>query len=487
MSNNKLTLAKNELWRRGVLVWKLDEAQKQLYKKFYGDDGRIHTWLLSRRNGKTYLLIVLALEQCIKKKNSIVKIIAPTKLQINNIIRPIIRQLLEDCPEDIKPQIKKSDFIYYFSNGSELQLAGTDGGHAEKLRGGNSDLCLVDEAGSCDDLNNIIRDILLPTTLLTKGKIILASTPPKEPDHEFLGFIEECEMRGTLTIKTIYDNPRITPELIEEMAKELGGKDTDSFKRECLCQIIKSEKDSVFPEVDDELLKEIVMEWDKPPFYDAYESMDLGFKDLTVVLLGYYDFRKDKVIIEDEVVMNGSKLTLPRLIEDIRNKENALWFNPLTNETKKPYLRISDINYIVTQEIYRINKEKYGDEMSFSCAKKDDNAAAINTLRVMLATKKIIIHPRCTTLIRHLKNCRWLNTTTKDKFARSPDDGHYDAADALKYFVRHIIYTKNPYPYNYGLNAKDLFVVDSEKTRNQAKNITTNVNVFKTIFNIKGR
>lgn len=478
MSNLSKQEALSELWRRGILSWKLDSVQKDLYKLFYNSENKIQCWLLSRRFGKTRTLIVLALEQCIRVPNSIVKFVSPTKLQVNNNVRPLIRELLEDCPNDIKPEFRSKDYIYYFSNGSEIQLAGTDNGHAEKLRGGNSHIAIIDEAGSCSDLTNIIRSILLPTTLITKGKVLLAGTPPKHYEHDFNTFVEECEARDTLIKKTIYDNPRLTQKDIEDTISEYGGAQSEEFRREYLCEPIKDSKFSAIPEFTPELEKEIVKEWPKPPFYDAYEAMDLGFKDLTVLLYGYYDFRADKVIIEDEQVIDGSKLQLPTLVEDIKKKEQQLWYNPYTNEVKKPVIRVSDINYIVTSEISRIS---HG-EINFVIPKKDDKGAAVNTLRAMLGGHKIIINPRCKTLIRHLNNVRWKKSEGNSVFARSVDNGHYDAVDALTYFIRTINYSKNPYPIGYGINTKDIFIKDkSGFTKNSP------IAVYKKIFNIKDK
>lgn len=469
--------AKKELWRRGVLSWKLDQTQKELYNLFYNSSHRVQTWLLARRSGKTYTLCVLALEQCIKVPNSIVKFASPTKLQITTIIRPLLKKILSDCPDELKPEFRSKDFIYFFPNGSEIQLAGTDSGHAEKLRGGDSHICIVDEAGSCSDLENVVKSILLPTTLITNGKVLLAGTPPSEPDHDFIKFIEEAELRGSLVKKTVYDNPRITKEQLEELIKELGGLNTDAAKRELLCMIVKDSNTAVIPEMTDELCSLIVKEWPKPPFFDAYVGMDLGFVDLTVVVFGYYDFRSAKIIIEDELVVKGVDLQLPTFIDKILEVENKLWCNPLTNEMKQ-VKRVSDINYIVMKEISRASNG----QLSFEAAKKDDNEAAINKLRVLLNSQQIIIHPRCTTLIRHLKNVKWKSSVNKSIFARSPDDGHYDAVEALKYLVRSINFSKNPYPIHYNMNMKDLHVQNPEKFYEN-----DNMNIYKRIFNIRKR
>jgi hypothetical protein len=469
--------AREELWRRGLLSFKLDSTQKELYSLFYNSKHKIMTWLLSRRQGKTYTLCILALEQCIRKQNSIVKFVSPTKIQVNNNVRPIIRQILEDCPNDIKPEFRAKDYIYYFPNGSEIQLAGTDGGHAEKLRGGDSDIFFVDEAGSCSDLDNVIKNILLPTTLITKGKGVLASTPPSESEHDFLNYIEEADRRGSLIKKTVYDNPRITKDQLDELINELGGLSSDSARRELLCEIIKDSTTSVIPEFTETLAPQIIKEWPRPPFFDVYVSMDIGFKDLTVVLFGYFDFRADKIVIEDELVVDfqDTDMNIKTLTELILKKEETLFINPLTLEVKPPYKRVSDINYIVTQEIYQHSNHK----LSFDTADKYDNSSAINTVRLMIGNQKVIINPRCTTLVRHLKNAKWMKN--KEKFARSPDNGHYDAVDALKYLIRSVALKKNPYPAHYNLNMTDLFINNPEKFNTP----NNQIEVYKKIFGIK--
>ena len=479
--NNKTKLNRQhavaELWHRGELSWKCHKVQKELREVFLSaPDNSTLVWLLARQSGKSYDLAILALEQALQKQNSIIKILTDTKLHAQSIFEPIFKMVLEDCPEYLKPSYTESKFTYHFSNGSQIQLAGSDNKHYERLRGQKSDLVLVDEAGFCDNLKHIVKSILLPTLTHTGGKIILASTPPTNPDHDFYEFIEQAELNNTLTKKTIYDNPLLKQEQIDRIIKEMGGDNSPQFRREYLCEVIREEENVLFPEFTPELEKQIIKEWPKPPFYDSYVSMDLGYKDLTVVLFGYFDFRANKVIFEDEIVLSGKELQLPELTNQILKKEAQLWSNPLTGETKAPYLRVSDINYIVTQEISRISNG----EASFAATKKDDKESALNNLRVMLATGKVIISPKCKTLIRHLRNCRWKNTEQKKTFARSPDNGHYDAVDAATYFVRSIAYSKNPYPAHYNMDMSDLYVNSPSKFYGQSS-----LDSYRAIFNVR--
>jgi hypothetical protein len=454
--------AKAELWRRGQLSWLLDTNQKDLYNLFHKSDHKIQTWLLARRSGKTHTLLVLAFETLLRKPRTIVKFVAPTRLQVQTIVRPLIGKITEDCPKDLIPEFKTQDFIYYFPNGSELQLAGSENKNAEKLRGGECDIAIIDETQDVSDLDNIVQSILLPTTLTTKGKILIAGTPPRETDHLFVKYIEEADQKGALIKRTVYDNPRISKDDLEKeiLSQYPLREKSEEFRREFLCEIIKDQSVSVIPEFTDELKQQIIKEWPKPPHFDAYVSMDLGAIDLTAVLFGYYDFRAAKIIIEDELVADFSKkdMNIERLTQLIKEKEEGLWTNLITNEFKKPYLRVSDINPIVMQEIA---VKSFG-QVYFTTTKKDEKEAAINNMRSLLGGHKIIIHPRCVNLIRHLDNVKWKSVKNKQTFARSPDNGHYDCVDALIYFCRNVVFSKNPYPANFDLGQGDIFIPNQD-------------------------
>jgi len=465
------SLAIAQLWRIGNLSWKLRPHQKELYNLFYSSKEKTNTWLLSRRQGKTFTLLILATEACLRNPNVVVKFVAPTKAQVNQIIRPIIREILVDCPKELQPELKTQDWVYYFPNGSEIQLAGSEAGHYQRLRGGSSWIAIVDEAQDVTDLDDVIGSVLLPTTLTTKGKILLAGTPPKNSDHDFIRYIEKAELAKTLVKQTIYDNKSISKEDIGLLADELGGVDSEAFRREMMCEIIKDPSTSVVPEFTKEMKDKVVKEWVKPSFYHPYVGMDLGFDDLTVVLFAYYDFRNDKVVFEDEFVINGVDLHLDKLANTILDIEFKLWTNQLTNETTKPFIRVSDIQPIVVSEITRLSNY----QLKWHNADKRDKDASINFMRMMISQEKVIIHPRCVTLIRHLENVRWASKNNRDTFARSADDGHYDAVDAMRYLLRAVDYKKNPYPVN---SNPDQFVYN-----NKNNPINKQVDVFKKIFN----
>jgi len=425
----------------------------------------------------SYLLCILASEKCMQQPGSIVKYLCPVKKQVKTVIHPIMDEIFKDCPPEMRPEFKQNDYMYVFPNGSQIQMAGTDGGHHESLRGGKSDMWIIDEAGFCTDLSYVIRSILAPTTLTTGGRGILASTPSKSPDHEFIvNFVKPAEFKKELIKYTIYDNPLIDEKTLQEVIDEFpSGIEDPEFKREYLCEIVRGES-SVIPEFTREAEKDIVKEVTRPPFFDSYVSMDIGFRDQTAVLFGYWDFKNAALVIEDEFIQDGETLLMDKFALDVRKKEEKLWTSPISGEFKAPYMRVADNNNQIM-----LNQLTYDHNLMFIPTRKDQKEAAIATLRLKIANRQIIIHPRCETLIYHLQNATW---DKKGKnFTRSPDGSHYDCLDALIYMMRNVSENKNPYPAGYGIKNTDFFTPDSQKKYTKSEEAW--INIFKTRSSLK--
>ena len=219
----------HQLWNIGNLEYLLKGKQKDIKKYLKENDKSISVVLASRRWGKSFILCLWSIEECIKASNSIVKYACPTKEMVYKIIHPIIKKIIQDAPEHLKPEWKEKRQVWVFPNGSEIQIAGTDKGNIEFLRGGSAVLCICDEAGFMDDLDYAVNSVLAPTTDTTGGKVVLASTPNyKEPNHEFhINFLYPLEESGELVKFTIYDSPMVTPEKIQEIINRYPKKTLD--------------------------------------------------------------------------------------------------------------------------------------------------------------------------------------------------------------------------------------------------------------------
>jgi hypothetical protein len=444
------------LWYRGVLHWKLDANQKEMHKLCHENPNKVIVLGCSRRLGKTFFLVTLALEHCLQNPNSIVKFIAPTIKDIRRIIAPLVRTICSDCPSDIMPVYKTQEHVWRFANGSEIQLGATDSGNADSIRGNDAHLCIVDEAGFCDNLAYITKGVLLASVILTGGKVIMASTPPKSMDHDFVTFMRQAQLNNAYIKKTIYDNPRMTTKQIDDLALEYGGKDSTDFRREYLVELITSDEDAIIPEFNSKTKPNLIKETTLPPFYEAYVSMDIGVVDLTVVLFAHYDFKTATVYVEDEIVMNGKEMVSDTLAARIKETEKKLWIDPISGAPKPPYMRVSDNNNLLLLNDFQIKHN-----LLFLPANKDNLEASLNNTRMLIKQQRVIINPRCITLINHLETGIWNKARTS--FARSSDKGHFDAIHSLIYLLRHIDFTRNPYPANYDSGRENFFIRESNQ------------------------
>jgi len=350
--------AVHELWRLGELSWKLKGNQKNVYKTLKEDPNDVTCILISRRFGKSYTNCILAIETCIRQPGSIVKYACPTQNQVRRIIQPIMRDIFKDAPEELKAVYNTQEKAYRFNNGSEIQISGTDSGNAESLRGGSAELLICDEAGFMTDLDYVVNSILLPTTDTTDGRLLLTSTPNyKDPMHEFHeSFVFPMEAEGRLIKYTVYDSPMVDENRIKKIiARYPGGESNQKFRCEYLCEIPRSSELTVIPEFNEELKSQIVTSnVDMPPFFDPYVSMDVGFRDLTVAIFGYYDFRNAKLVILDELVMNGPEMTTDRLAEEIKKKEKMRFYNEKFEEEVPTYLRVMDNDLKLINDLSRL-------------------------------------------------------------------------------------------------------------------------------------
>jgi hypothetical protein len=441
------------LWEQGVLDWKLTEPQRHIKKGILEDINKTSVVLCSRRLGKTYLVLSMATEICIQKPYAIVKYAFPKQNMAKKMLMPVFRKLFDDCPPHIKPEFMVAEKVWRFPNGSEIQISGTDNGGFDNLRGGDADLCIVDEAGFCDDLTYGVRSVLSPSTKITKARTILVSTPSRHENHEFIQeWVLPYQSEDRIKVFTIYDNPNFNAEAIKEAEEEypLGVHDI-MFRREYLCEIIRSTETSILPSFNNDAEKQIVTDqYVRPVYYDPYVSFDIGGVDLSALLFGYYDYEAAKLVIEDEIVVDGTTNT-EILAALIKEKEMQLWQNPLDKSQIEPYLRVIDTNNkILATDLSKLHG------LIFSPVKKDKRQAAINSLDVAISRRGIVIHPRCKHLLYHMKMAEWNNAQTdfkrlKDTPGGKIRGGHADCLAALIYMHRSVVKSHNPFPSGYNI------------------------------------
>lgn len=426
------------LWSRGNLSWKLHSGQALINQALNRSTGKLYVCNCARQFGKSYAMVCRSIELAIKNPRSRSKYATAFLTDLVEFIIPTFEKILEDCPQNLRPKYKVQGSKWVFPNGSEIKLVGLDK-NPNGLRGNTIDLIVIDESGFVDQLDYLYKSIIIPaTTHRPNAKIIMISTPPSTPAHEFTDFAQRAERDGNYSKFTVFDNPMLDDRAIQVLAAEYGGETSTTWRREFLCEFVTDADSQIIPEWRDSFISEPKLD-QFTQFYHRYVGMDLGVKDFTVALFGYYDFRRATLVIEDEVKLSGPTLTTLLIKNSISEIEQRLWGE------LKPYRRVCDNNWpILIQDLASEHN------MSFIAVTKDSLEAMINEVRLMVQKGQIEVSPKCLQLIGSLKYGVW--DKSKKKFARSTAYGHFDALAALIYLVRYLDKRMNPVPATFGFD-----------------------------------
>lgn len=458
--SQKEIISRNEivalLWQRGDLSWKLHAGQQVIENAYRNVNGKLFISNCARRFGKSYWGVCKVLESALKSKS---KSIVATAFQSDLVefILPAFDEILSDCPSQLRPVFNKARNLFVFKNGSQIKLVGLDkkpnGLRGNKLNG----TILLDEAGFISNLGKIYSSVIIPATMYSNAKVIMISTPPVSPDHDFKKFCEKAILENAYVKLTIHDNPMVTPEMIEEYRKECLT--VSDFNREYLCAFEVDEALHIIPEFDE---SKHTFEGSKRDeffkYYRHYVCFDIGVVDPSAFIYSYYDYSKQKLIIEYESELQGKDVTTENINSNLE----------LFDDYKKPFKTIADNNnYILIQDLNSRYKK------IVIPVKKDELHAMISELRWQFKTDKILISKECKKLISQLQNGIW--NKNKTEFARQ--SGHHnDFIAALVYLIRGLNEYESPIPTTYG---STFDTISTQQNNEQSQSI----NELKKLFN----
>lgn len=346
-----------------------------------------------------------------------------------------MRTLLFDCPKTLRPRWNVADGYWQFCNGSEIHIAGCNNGHADDSRGQRSHLNVIDEAGFVDELEYLLKSVLLPQTLTTGGVTVLISTPPKSPAHELIPILRQAESEGAYFKWVLDQTTHLTQAAKDALVSEMGGRDSAEAQRELWCEIVTDPARAVVPEFTEERAKALVRPVPPPTYETPLVSLDVGFEDYSHELFGYYHFRTATLRIQKETRLR--RMRTDQLAAETKRIEAELWPEYKPESTLQPS-RVSDTDLILLADLGALHK------LHFVPTAKDEKEAMVNELRLWVQNGRIQIDPSCVHLVRQMKSAIWNKQRTQ--FERTAADGHFDGVDALIYMLRNAPIHVNPYP-----------------------------------------
>lgn len=398
------------LWKKGALSYKLRPEQKRFKEEIDNPDKQLIVGNISRRWGKSFTLALFAIEQALKRKQKI-RYAAAFKTDLREFILPAFEQIMEDCPDSLRPTYLSSNETFTFKNGSEIKLVGLDK-NKNGLRGNAINVIILDEAGFVANLKYQYETVIIPATAKQKNiKIVVISTPPESPEHYFVDLIRKADSQpnGYYLCLTIDDISDLDPAERKRLMDEVGGELSTNAQREFFCKLVVDSSRAIAPSfnrlhVTDKEFSDI--SWRL--FGDTG-----GVRDKTVFLKVGYDHNTQQVIFRDELYFDP-KTTSQEIVNKVREAYPGL---PLTMDAP---------------EQLRIDYAAMG--LIAAQPQKDEFDAGLLLLNTTFHNNRALIHKDCKLLIRTLEN-GMLNRQRTD-YERTDSLGHADAVAAAIYALR---------------------------------------------------
>lgn len=435
-------------WRSGHLFYLLRPSQRLIYTAIEESHGKSRKFVFccGRGWGKSFLLFLRRVEKALRYPNTDHVFVAPVQRKVAEYLEPIARDVLKDCPSDLRPRFYGADLVYKFPNGSRVMVCGSNQKAFDNIRGGTFKSVGVDEGAYHDYLIELVERVLMPALNKGNGDLEMGSTPP-DVEHPFdQRYCTEAELGGFYFHATIHE-AGYPVDQIEEFKREAGWIETErrwkspahelTWRVEYLAERgLRNPDKTIIPGWDDKYVRDIKHDQYYPFFHKAV-SLDVGTKhDLTVALFGYYHYLNAQLVIEDEFQLAGPEFTTLKLSSAIRVKERNLW------GSQQPVIRVTDISDIQSDLNVTHN-------LPFVSVSKTELHAMVNRLNLLVDAGRLIVHPRCKLLIQTLKNGIW--DKNRVEFGRSEIGlGHMDALASLIYMnlTFEAWFSHNPIPIN---------------------------------------
>jgi len=446
------------LYHNGIIAsWYLKKSQMKFYEMLLKE--KLVVAKCHRRFGKGTTVLTYVAERCLKE-NIIVRYGAETQGQAYQIFDFLMGKIFYKCP-DMKPRLRNGH--YEFKSGSRIYIFGVkDSGEIDKARGTEAHIIILDEYGFWRfKAEYILKSILLPQLMNTKGQALITSTPPEDLTHDYVNQVIKAEKGGYLFNWTLQDSVNIgekTEKEKQDIIDDCGGEDSVHYQREYMCNLIPTKERLVIPEAQDEEL--YVGKMDRPPHVEFYVCMDLGLIDHTAVLFGYLDFKNSRLVVEDEYWANYNSTA--EIVEACKIKEKKLKMHEI-------YRRIGDCE---RQQLWDMsNDHGYPVAPIIKRSKQSGKGfrdSVINQLRVGIKEGKLLVDPDgCPNTVRQLKYGIWNERRTD--FERTETMGHLDALMSVCYMFDNISWDRNPYPSMYHKLRESDSYINIEELRNRDK------------------
>jgi hypothetical protein len=420
-----------EAWNCGDLAYKLHEAQRVIYDKIKELPTNVRDVVLfcARRFGKSVLIVLMAIEDCIKYPGFRVGIYGPNLSQTIEIVEEKMELIANDAPPGLITKFRYGKL--YKIGQSSIRIGGFDKKNVKKNLGKGLDKIYTEEAcaSKSEEFDYAMKEVLSPLLFHSKGIFVHATTPPPELDHSFLiNVIPRAQRSDTFFKFTINDNPLADYDMKAQAIEDSGGLNTVAYRRNYMVEVLRDGSLVCLPRFSKE---KSIVDFKIPAHSSWIFFGDLGgVRDKTAGGIAFYDFERAKLCVVDEIEFEPHATSteiadgIQRLLKWVPEGAQCRMVFDMPGQSQVDFQKMHNL--------------------VLQLPSKDDFDAALNSLDVAFSKEKIEIHPRCKFLALSCENGRFNNTRTS--FIRTAELGHCDGIAALVYGWRMCDKTTNPFP-----------------------------------------
>ena len=344
------------------------------------------------RSSKTYSLCQLIIIYCLQNPNKVVSIVRKSFPSLRATVMRDFFEVLKDLELYNSDNHNKTNHIYRFPNGTEVEFFSVD--DEQKIRGRKRHICW------CNEANELNRDDFVQLNIRTDDKFF-CDFNPSDTEHWLYDLIER---EDSIKLHSTYkDNPFLPKSLVKEI-EELIRTDEDYYNIYALGIPSKS-KHTVYNHQKYYTFR--------PEKTETLLGLDFGYQHPTALVR--CDFIENEVYVEE--LLYESYLTTPELIERVKIifKENNF---PMSTQIICDYARPEII------EDLRRN--------GFNCVNANKNVKeGIDSVK----SKELFVHEDSINLRKEFNNYKWkvVNDKLIDEVIKKFDDG----MDAMRYAILH--------------------------------------------------
>lgn len=274
---------------KGTIVFEKNWDAINSEKRFIRNQG-------GSRSSKTYSIIQCLILYALKNKKKVISVVRKTGPALTATCYRDFIEILKDWSLYSETKHNKSEKIYTFDNGSQIEFFSVD--NEQKLRGRKRHICW------CNEANELLYDDFQQLNLRTSEKIIVDFNP-SDSDN----FVYHLPQEKTYDIHSTYkDNPFLEQDIINEI-ENYKNTDENYYTIFALGQRAFS-KENVYSR------------WtisEKPEFLnDFIYGLDLGYKHPTALIKIWYNQTIKELYFEE--VIYESHLTSQDLIDKMNEK-----------------------------------------------------------------------------------------------------------------------------------------------------------------------